>query len=493
MNPSPRLTTALLVGLVIALTAAWARADLSTDVRTLLQDKSLARAEVGVEIVRLPEPGQTAGKAEILFKHNSDIPLIPASNLKLVTTSAALERLGPNFKFRTMLVRRGDDLVLIGDGDPTLGDAEMLRKVGWDVDTVFRNWATAFKNRGVMTVRDVVIDDSVFDQNFLHCNWPAEQQHKRYVAQVGGMQLNCNCIDFWLKTTAYGDVVRFVTDPPALGDFATIKNNCITGRENSVWLSREPGGNSIILRGQTNASSGEPVSVTVNDPPMYAASVLAETFKIEGVKITGTVRRDRTVRASLASADGSSSLVAVHETPLPAVLNRANKDSMNLYAESLCKRLGYEATKQPGSWENGTAAVKDFLIKSCGIDADEFSLDDGCGLSKQNQISSNALAQVLIHNFTGANRETFVASLAVGGQDGTLDHRFLDDLRGRVFAKSGFVNNVSCLSGYVKTRDDQWFAFSILMNGVTTGYAKQIQEKIVKAVDMQATKGIARN
>ena len=217
-----------------------------------------------------------------------------------------------------MLVRRGDDLVLIGDGDPTLGDAEMLRKVGWDVDTVFRNWATAFKNRGALTVHDVVVDDSVFDQNFLHCNWPTEQQHKRYVAQVGGMQLNCNCIDFWLKTTSYGEVVRFVTDPPALGEFATIKNNCITGRDNSVWLSREPGGNSIILRGQTNASSGEPVSVTVNDPPMYAASVLAETFKSEGVKITGTVRRDRTVRASIGATDGGTSLVAVHETPLPA-------------------------------------------------------------------------------------------------------------------------------------------------------------------------------
>jgi D-alanyl-D-alanine carboxypeptidase/D-alanyl-D-alanine-endopeptidase (penicillin-binding protein 4) len=166
---------------------------------------------------------------------------------------------------------------------------------------------------------------------------------------------------------------------------------------------------------------------------------------------------------------------------------------MNLYAESLCKRVGFATTKQPGSWENGTAAVKQFLTNPCGVDAGEFDLDDGCGLSKKNQISANALSQILVHEFCGPNRETWVGTLAVGGTDGTLDHRFLDDLRGRVFAKSGFVNNVSCLSGYLRTRDDQWFAFSILMNGVTTGYAKQLQEKIVKAVDVQATKGIARN
>jgi D-alanyl-D-alanine carboxypeptidase len=80
-----------------------------------------------------------------------------------------------------------------------------------------------------------------------------------------------------------------------------------------------------------------------------------------------------------------------------------------------------------------------------------------------------------------------LAILAVGGPDGTLDKRFLDDLRGRVFAKSGFVNNVSCLSGYLKARDDQWYAFSILMNG--TGYgAKQLQERVVKAIDTSTIK-----
>jgi D-alanyl-D-alanine carboxypeptidase/D-alanyl-D-alanine-endopeptidase (penicillin-binding protein 4) len=472
MNLLPRLVCCFLT---LTIVCGVARADLNSDVRAILQDKILAKSEVGVEIVKLSD--DSAGKSHIIFRHNSDIPLIPASNLKLATTSAALEKLGPNFKFRTVLARRGDDLVLIGDGDPSFGDAEVLKKVGWDVDTVFRNWAAGLKAHHVSSVNDVIVDDSVFDQNFLHCNWPAEQQHKRYVAQVGGVNLNANCIDFYLKTTSVGDVVRYVTDPPLAG-FA-IRNQCITGNENSVWLSREPGGNSIILRGQTNASNVEPISVTVHDPSMFAATVLAETFKSEGIRINGSVKRDRTMRGNK-----DLTVVAVHETPLAAVLKRANTDSMNLYAECLCKRLGNETTHQPGSWENGTAAVKQFLMHSCGVNEDEFTLDDGCGLSKQNAISANAIAQILIHDFAGPNREAFVSSLAVGGQDGTLEKRFLDDLKGRVFAKSGFVNTVSCLSGYVKTRDDQWYAFSILMNGITHGGAKQLQERIVKSIDV---------
>src|SRR5438045_812906 len=124
------------VALVTLLPAAPLRADLSADIQAVLKDKTLQRAEVGIEIIRL---GDSAKTDKTLFKHNSEIPLIPASNLKLVTTSAALENLGPDFKFRTLLLKHNNDLVLIGDGDPSLGDAALLRKAGWDVTTLFKN------------------------------------------------------------------------------------------------------------------------------------------------------------------------------------------------------------------------------------------------------------------------------------------------------------------------------------------------------------------
>src|SRR2546430_11688053 len=203
-----------------------ARADLSPDVGAILHDKILSKAEVGIEIVRL---GPSKAKSPILFRHNSDIPLIPASNMKIATTSAFLEKLGPDFKFRTMLLRRGEDLILVGDGDPTLGDAEMLRKSNWDVTTLFANWADELKKQNITTVQNILVDDSVFDENFAHHNWPVKQQHLRYVAQVGGINLNANCLDFFLKIGNGGETVSYTTDPETA--YATIRNTCVTGRQ----------------------------------------------------------------------------------------------------------------------------------------------------------------------------------------------------------------------------------------------------------------------
>jgi D-alanyl-D-alanine carboxypeptidase/D-alanyl-D-alanine-endopeptidase (penicillin-binding protein 4) len=225
---------------------------------------------------------------------------------------------------------------------------------------------------------------------------------------------------------------------------------------------------------------------------MFAGTVLAETLKANGITMTGKVMRDRTVREAIEKKSPTVKLLAINETPLPTVLARANKDSMNLYAECLCKRLGHEVSHQPGSWANGTAAVKAF-VTSCGVSPNEVQLDDGCGLSRKNAITANGLVHVLAHDFDGPNRNTFVSSLAVGGEDGTLDKRFRDDLRGRVFAKSGFVRGVSCLSGFVKTKDNEWYAFSILMNGVYAGDVKVIQEKIVKAIDRNAASSASAN
>jgi D-alanyl-D-alanine carboxypeptidase/D-alanyl-D-alanine-endopeptidase (penicillin-binding protein 4) len=221
------------------------------------------------------------------------------------------------------------------------------------------------------------------------------------------------------------------------------------------------------------------------------------------VKVSGTVRRDRTVRRQrMKDGDagaGRWKVLAVHETPLTVVLNRANKDSVNMYAESLCKRLGYESVKASGtqgeaaptgSWENGTAAVGEFL-KRVGVPEAEFRLDDGSGLSRQNAVSPRGLVRVLAYQYYHKSRDVFVASLAVAGVDGTLHDRFADtDLQERVLGKSGYIDGVSTLSGYLRARDGQWYAFSILFNGFkgSNRDMKLLQERIVKAVDAQIAK-----
>lgn len=473
--------------LVLTLATPSVRADLNSDIKALLADKVLAKGDVGVHIIRL---GTGPADSTTIFEHKSAIPRIPASNLKLMTTSAALDKLGSEFQFRTTLAARSGSLALIGDGDPTTGDVEMLKKVGWGSDTLFKSWADLLTQRGIVEVGDIYVDDSIFDEQFVHPNWPNDQLHKRYEAQVAGLNLNANCLDFLVRTTRFGEIVQYRTDP--LTDYATIANTCVTGNENAIWLSRRLGTNEIILRGQTNVSLDVPVSVTIHDPAMYAATYFSETLARHGVRVTGKVLRDRTIRASLNASNPTTKPVdrwvpvAVHSTPMNVVLARTNKDSMNLYAEALCKRLGYATTGESGSWETGLRAVAQMLI-DLGVAESEFLLDDGCGLSKKNLISPRALARVLEHEFHGKNRDAFQKSLAIAGVDGTLEDRFKDsDLRGRVFGKSGYVLGVRSLSGYLRARDGQWYAFSILMNSLAGGdvQAKLIQERIVRAVDV---------
>lgn len=477
--------------------ASIARADLHSDIQSLLSDKVLARGESGVQVVRLSEKGPST----VVFEFKPEIPRIPASNLKLITTSAVLDKLGPDFKFRTTLAGRGADLALIGDGDPTMGDAELLKKLGWSPDTLFKTWAEMLRQRNITTIENLYIDDSIFDEKFTHPNWPTDQLHKRYEAQMGGLNFNGNCIDFYVMTTRPGETVNYRIDP--FTDYAKIANTCITGDSNAIWLSRKLGTNEIILRGQTDVSIDAPASVTIHDPSMFAGTVFAETLARNGVKVTGKVIRDRTIRGSIAAQASAPPTtapasrwtpVAVHSTPLATVLARTNKDSNNLYAESLCKRVGAAVHAESGSWDNGLLVVGQMLL-DLGIPEGEFNLDDGCGLSRKNVISPRAMVRVLEHEFQGKNREAFRQSLAIGAVDGTLEDRFRNtDLKGRVFGKSGYISGVRSLSGYLNARDGQWYAFSILMNSISdAATAKVLQERIVRAVDMSVGAELSRS
>jgi D-alanyl-D-alanine carboxypeptidase/D-alanyl-D-alanine-endopeptidase (penicillin-binding protein 4) len=476
-------TAVLLLGVLLVLPAR-VSADLAGEIRAVLNENYFKKAEVGIAIIDL---SSDAAPPKSIFRHQSDIPLMPASNLKLLTTSAALDRLGGDFKFRTTLLVHDQDVYLIGDGDPTLGDYELIKNAGWDVTTVFKSWAAELRKRNVTSVRNVIVDDSVFDEIFVHPSWSTRYASAAYSAGVAGVNLNANCANFYLKVGTKESIVSYLINPPTR--YLSVKNTCISGSSDEVALGRVPGKNEIVLSGQAAHNSIEPICVTVHDPAMYAATVLSETLASEGISVSGGVSRDRSVRERAGKDAVGWPVVAELQTPMAPVLARANKDSMNLYAEALCKRLGYAVSGESGSWANGTGAVGEFL-KKIGVDESQFHLDDGCGLSRQNNVSAGAIATLLAYDFHSKNKQVFLDSLGVAGQDGTLKGRFKgSDLRERVMAKSGYIDGVSSLSGYLKTKNDRWIAFSILMNDLpvkTNNTAKEMQERIVSAVDRSA-------
>lgn len=470
------------LALALCCFAATARADLRTDVRKAIADAKLKNAAIGVQIVKL---GQAPELDRTLVAIEPDKPLIPASNLKLITTAAAIDTLGVDFEFRTQLLSRDADLAIVGDGDPMFGDTDGLAGTGWGTTTVYDNWAAQLKERGITSVRNVLVDDSIFEEAMFHPRWPLDQAHLAYVPQVSGLNLNANCLDVYAIRNEDG-TASYRIDPPT--KYVRMENQISVGSGHSLFLARVLGGNRIILKGTINATNKAPFRVTIHDPSMYAGTVFAETLQRNGITVTGEVKRDRSIRGGMDSAKlpAGWTAIAINCTPLKRVLALTNKKSINLYAESVGKRLAAKMLGEPGSWETVPRALSSFVAKA-GAKAGSYAFDDGCGLSKQNAVSPSTFCATLVYMFHSERRDAYVETLAVGGMDGTLEKRFRDDLAGRVFAKSGYVNGVSTLGGYLKTETGEWFAFSILTNNITSAAAaKSLQDAIVKAIDTNA-------
>jgi D-alanyl-D-alanine carboxypeptidase len=226
--------------------------------------------------------------------------------------------------------------------------------------TVFEHWAGELKKRGIASVRNVIIDDSVFDQTFVHPNWPADQEHKRYVAQVGGVNLNINCVDFNVRTTSVGQVVQYTINPET--KYITVRKRVLLRAECDLAFA--------ATGDERHHSSrrGRRGHARLRDDPRSAdvrgdgAVGDAGTQRRQG---DGHVQRDRTTRDALRESKRTTRnrrgrFVAVHETPLAVVMARANKDSMNLYAERCASGSVTKHRTRPDPGRTGPAAFARF-------------------------------------------------------------------------------------------------------------------------------------
>jgi serine-type D-Ala-D-Ala carboxypeptidase/endopeptidase (penicillin-binding protein 4) len=485
---STRIVATGVTVLLSLLTPRAARADLKSDIDAALKDPSLQNASVSVEVIRL---GQARDLDRVVYQRGHADALIPASNLKLLTTAAALESLGDEFQFRTVLMRSGNRLALIGDGDPALGDTQFvawLKKPPARSTATFTSWAIALKQQGMTRFDSLVVDDSVFDEELVNPNWPVDQLNREYAAEVSGLNFNANCLDLYLAIR--GGAVEVRADPATA--HTPIVNDCVAGSEHAVSFLRKGDQRTVTIRGQINGSNtSKPLRVSIHEPAQFTGAALKDAFRQAGVAIVGDVKADRTVRRAFIDAKGTSEWVplAVNQTSLRDVLSYTNKTSNNLYAESLLKRLASSANEgKPGSRALGAEAVKS-LVARAGAPVETLVIDDGSGLSKENRVSADAFTCVLAYMFHSDHRELFISTLAIGGVDGTLEDRFTGNLKGRVFGKSGYVSGVRTLSGYMKTDANEWFAFSVLINNPRGGVmprAKRIHEAIVEAIDRNA-------
>ncbi|MBI1373825.1 MAG: D-alanyl-D-alanine carboxypeptidase/D-alanyl-D-alanine-endopeptidase [Phycisphaera sp.] len=453
------------------------------EVESLINKANLPGVKIGVMLIDL-------SSHKTLAQVRRDEPMIPASNLKIVTSAAALSKLGDGFTFSTQLRTDGKSLYVIGDGDPGFGDAALLAPLGMNVNDLVDRWVQTIGKMNLKQFDGLVIDDRVFDDDHVHPHWPENQLHKWYCAQVAGLTFNDNCVDLMVEPTKPGAPANVQVRPSDM----PIEFECDvkTGSKHLPVIGRHLGGNRIIFSGTVSVTPDEPYYVTVHDPPMVFAGLLQKRLSAAGIEVK-SIRR-----AAFDEQLPEGHLLAEVRTPIQSVLARCNKDSQNLFAECLVKRLGHAATGQPGSWSNGTNAATSFL-ESIGVDTDNLTLDDGSGMSRYNRVTPATLAMVLAHMYRadGSIATTYVTSLARPGEPGTLEHRFNDaDLHGEVYGKSGYISGVYALSGYV-INGDRAVAFSCLVNNFrppSNGRyvtPKALFEQIVEAADDYLAKQIA--
>ncbi len=418
---------------------------------------------------------------QVIFDHDGGRAMIPASNMKLVVMAAAIDQLGPDYQFKTVVAIRGKDLVVIGGGDPTFGDEKLARADGKSITATLHEWADKLKSSGVKQIPgNIVVDDSIFDRQFTHPEWPAEQFESWYEAPIGGLNFNANCIDVAIKPGTPGKPAQVTVIPS--GAAVTIVNQTVTGKKQTVRVSRAKNSDSLVISGSVSRP-GKIGPVTIRDPGLHFGQVLRAVLTAKGIRVGGDVVRER-VRLKSDGTPEAGHLVAIQRTPMSRALSRAGKDSLGMMAEGLIKSLGRKQSGV-GSWDSGRTAVKSFLQKA-GVSTEGLVIDDGSGLSRRNRVSPIAMTQVLrfVQGTSPAAFDALCKGLSKAGIDGTLDDRLRGpDTRGRIFGKTGYINGVRTLSGYVHTKSGKWLAFAFFYNGAaSTRPLTALQDKACEAM-----------
>ncbi len=418
-------------------------------------------------VARLPQGTQVGlavaevGSNTIWFEHRADVPLVPASVQKLLVTAAALERFGPSFAYQTRVYARGDELWIVGAGDPGLGDRRIAERHGRAIDHFFDEWAAALRQRGLTSLSKIVLDDSVFDEQVRHPDWPDSQADRWYQAPVGGLNINDNCLDITVAVRGGGVELRLQPEVP----LSLIDNGLKAGKQQRPVLKRPAGSDVFQLRG-TVARGGTLDPVSVNQPTLFFAHALQRALEQRGVAIRGDVVRRRLSDAELSGA----TLLATHRTDMADVLWRCNTFSQNLFAECLLKTL---AAYEPDGRRNGTSGsfaagheVVQATLARLGVDLRGSVPRDGSGLSRQNRASAGHFVQLLVRMQRHPHAELFLGSLARAGEPGSMRRRYDDPvLKGCLRAKTGTLAGVHTLAGYVTRPDNTVLAFACLVNG----------------------------
>ena len=453
---------------------------LASTIDDTIRADTYAGASWGIQVVNLRS-------GNVLYRHRADDLVVPASNVKLLTSAAALEQLGPDFRYRTRVYVDGriqdgtlhGTLIVRGSGDPSLGHVADDDDAP-DPTQVFRAWADSLRARGITHITgDIVGDDTVFSDTPLGHGWSWDDAPYGYSAEIGGLVFHNNTIHLRLKGRRPGMPARMEWRPIDT-DYVTVVNRSRTvrtRREADEEYGRMRGTNTIHVDTRLLPGAIDEEALTITNPTRYTAYVLREVLLREGVSVHGRAADADASPFRPAYASDSVRVVATHTSPpLRTLVTTLNRESNNLYAEQLLRTLSVATppdTTDPDDLEPGSSALGarrvGATLARAGVDTSQVRIADGSGLSRYNLVSPSMLTRLLQYMWTHDDADVSAAfhdSLPVGGRDGTLEYRFRDGApaNGVVRAKTGTLTGVSALTGYVTSARGTPLAFSIVCN-----------------------------
>ncbi|QQR79950.1 MAG: D-alanyl-D-alanine carboxypeptidase/D-alanyl-D-alanine-endopeptidase [Deltaproteobacteria bacterium] len=412
---------------------------LSEQMDYILRETGLNACLVGLKAVEL-------GSGKILFEKNPDQPMNPASNTKIVTEAASLDLLGPHYTFKTDFLSEASidpdgklhNIWIRGYGDPVFTTEEMEAVVD------------AFVDAGLKEISgNVYIDDSYFGNDH-NIHYSSRSGGKDYTIVLGALSYNFNRGQIKLSQSSEEEAEQ-----------TTINFRKKSSRKNR---SRRK---AIIKKRTINAAQ---------NPALAFGTAFIQAMESNGIDIKGKVIEG-------IAPQGSTKVLTHHSPELSEVLKGMGKFSNNFIAEQVLRVIGGEKYGEPASLDKGLEAAREYLT-SLGIDSHEFALDNGSGLSLYNRLSPSQFIEILKAVYRSPYRDEFIDSLSIAGTDGTLKRRLkVPELMGKVFAKTGTLNEVSSLSGYLFLNRKR-IAFSLLLNDVTIPHDRLViaKQEILRSI-----------
>lgn len=474
-----QLSLLLLIGIVLLPLRAGAvtEEELGPAIRAAIAVPALENGLTAVLVQSLRD-GRT------LYATHPTVALMPASNAKLFTAILALEHLGPEYRFQTVLAARGKvsqgvlagDLILKGFGDPTL------------VTATLHDFVNAVRAKGIERVEgDLLVDATYFTAPRWGSGWSWDYLQDYYAMEISALSLNDNIMALVIQPGTETGRPALISWAPPIRHMEVI-NETTTGNPGSpqtLHFSRELGRNRVIVRGAIPLGSRPVVldRIPVEDPALYCGHILGELLREAGIPVAGRVRH------GTLPEKGATRIYQHHSAPLSEILPLFLKPSNNHIGEQLIHTILAEETARlrraskpdaetpPPSIES----LADGLVTKAGADPRAVRLVDGSGLSRLNLVTAQSVVQVLRYAYGQPYRDVLIRALPVAGNDGTLRRRMQGTrAAGNMRAKTGTLNAVSGLSGYVTAPNGEPLVFSILMNNFLTGpqQARAAQDRI---------------